>query len=205
MRVLVGIIAVLCVFVVACGSSDGTVFADLAWSVRCADGSPDCSIGTTCLGTAGRRSILRLDGDDACPDDEDNLDPLRALCELRPGDGRVSMRLVGSVSNDGEEQYGIEVTGLVVDPETDEIVEPGRCKVAVFEDGARYDVGSCGEQDPSSGQPCQISGLNIEQDDPDISLRLKCENLRASTGIGIDVTGISSSQATVRFNNCTGW
>lgn len=195
MRVLVCIITVLSVLVAACGDSKDAVFADLAWSVQCADGL-QCAVGETCLGRRGDRRIEQFDDEPVCPEDGGGLQPLRAVCELGSGEDRVSMRLIATVSNSEEEQYGIEVTGLIANPRTGDILEPSQCKVKVFEFGALYEGQTCGEADPSAEQPCQISGLEVDQDSHEVSFALRCEGLRSQGG-GIDASGTS-----VSFFNC---
>lgn len=201
MRVFVCIITVLSALLASCGDSEDAVFADLTWSVRCAQGL-QCSVGETCLGRGGNRRIEQFDDEQVCPEVDSGLQALRAVCELGSGEDRVSMRLIATVSNSDEEQYGIEVTGLVADPQTGDILEPGQCKVSVFEDGALYEGRTCGDADPSAEQPCQISGLAIDQDSNEVRFRLRCEGLRSQGG-GIDVAGTSSgSTASVSFSNC---
>ena len=180
-------------FAVSCGGNDGTVMVDAEWNLTCPSGSAvGCgSLGDTCLGPVGRRTMFGARGDASC-----SGDPIDVSCEaIERSNGVTSITLKANIDN----RYAFELDTLLAENAVDSV-----CNVTIIEDQGMYDFGVCGMDPPSFEQPCQLS--NISTDNNEVIFDLRCEAIVSrTTGFGFDVGGVGSEPATIRFANCTGF
>lgn len=194
---------------VSCAESAGTVSVDAEWNLTCPDGnaagcaslSPDTCLRENEDGVVapGWRSIVGARGDISCTGD-----PIIVSCQAidRP-DG---LRIVDLEANI-DDKFAFELSGATVD--TAGSMQETACKVTIIEDGVFYDaalsdVGNCGEEPPSTEQPCQLS--NISTGDGEVVFDLECKALaNSTTGLGFDVGAVGGGPTTIRFTNCDGF
>lgn len=185
------------VLALSCAESGGPVTVDAQWNLTCpADTEVDC--GTlaqkTCLGTAGQREIIGEHRQSTCVGD-----PIIAICEaVQRADGK---RIVSLEANIGE-KFAFDLQGATVD--IDGNVEQTACNITIIEDQVPYNVGGCGQDEPSMAQPCQLSAVSVEGSD--VVFGLECRSLISSTtGAGFDVGAVGGGPTTMRFSNCVGF
>jgi hypothetical protein len=182
----------------SCAESGGTVMVDVEYNLTCPD---DTAVGCgslapeTCLGSVGQRAIVGARGETSCTGE-----PIVASCEAvnRP-DGLTVVFLEANIGN----EFAFELAGATVD---DDGQGGGQtvCNVTITEDGAVYDLGGCGTEEPSMEQPCQLS--NVSAEGGEVVFDLECKSLinRASTN-GFDVGAVGGGPTTIRFSNCSGF
>ena len=185
------------VLALSCAESGGPVLVDAEWNLTCPrDTEVDCGslAPETCLGTAGNRTIVGEHGQLAC-----NGDPIIAICEaVQRADGT---RIVTLEANVGDE-FAFELRGATID--TDGMVEQAACSVTIIEDQVAYDIGGCGQEEPSMEQPCELSEVSVVGSD--VVFELECHSLMSSTTeAGFDVSAVGGIQRKIRFGNCVGF
>ena len=192
--------ALLSLLALSCAESGGPVIVDASWNLTCPSStSAECASWAedTCLGNQGSRTIAGAHGEMSCND----VDPIIATCEVVERDGLTVIDLKASVGG-----FAFELTGAAAEA-TPSAEEQTVCIVTITEEGVDYGrtvmLGSCGREEPSVEQPCQIS--NVMAESGVIAFDLQCEALlNSASGFGFDVTA-TSGQPTISFSNCSGF
>ena len=182
----------------SCADDEGPVATDATYNLTCPVSPSECAPPqSTCLGDAGLREILGLNGEVSCVGDN----PIIAICEATlTSEGDPILTLVAAVGD----LFAFELRGAAVGPGS---TVGGSCEVTIIEDELAYggSLGRCGGEEPSLQQPCQITNVAFGEDNADVALEFRCEDLRSSTtGDVYDVAGPDGGPATVRFARCTG-
>ena len=179
----------------SCAQDGGAVLVDARWNLGCpADTAVGCGSWATdsCIGEATQRAIIGEHGQPECGD------RIIAICEaVQRSGGMEDITLEANVDRGGgsSPRFAFELSVKI--DRSDDSVE--LCNVTVTEDEVPYDIGACGEEEPSIAQPCQLS--NISTDDNQVMFDLECRSLLSSvTGLGLDVV----TPEPIRFANCTG-
>lgn len=180
-------------------ADDGPVATDVFYNLTCPASPATCSPPqSTCLGNGGLREILGVNGEVSSCDEET---PVIAICEAtRRPDGGLILTLLASVGD----RFGFELRGATLDPDGSTV--SGACELTIIEDQLPYggSLGTCGAEQPSMNQPCQIS--NVVLGGADISFDVECRTLLSSTtGNSFDVGGPGGVPASIRFARCTGF
>ena len=189
-RLLCGVLPLLAL---SCADSGGSVVVDAQWNLSCPSSGADCGSMSplTCLGAGGQREIVGGHRQTACTGD-----PIIAICEaVERSDGRF----ISIVANVGD-KFAFELGAKIV---SDGSVEESSCNVTIIEDEVPYDVGTCGDEEPSMAQPCQLSNVSTEGE---VVFDLECRSLFSSvTDTAFDVGAVGGGPTTIRFANCTGF
>lgn len=185
--------------VVSCADDGGPTTVDARWNLTCPSGgevgcgapAPD-----TCLDDgegASERAIVGEHGQMACTGS-----PIIAICEAVERSSGTSFRLEANV----DDQFAFELEAVF--DTSDGSVQPATCNVTIVEDELPYDIGGCGTEPPSLGQPCQLSNVSVRGSE--VSFDLQCESMLSSTtGFGFDVGATGGGPTTIRFSNCAGF
>lgn len=183
-------------------AGEGPVATDASYNLTCPAAPATCGAlaQSTCLGNAGLRDILGVNGEVSC----DGETPVIVICEAtQMSDGGLILTLVASVGD----QFAFELRGARVDPDGSMVT--GSCEITIIEDGLSYggSLGTCGREPPSMDQPCQIYNVILgDADGADISFDVECEALLSgTTGNSFDVGGRDGGPAKIRFARCTGF
>ncbi|MEM7137519.1 MAG: hypothetical protein AAF500_13110 [Myxococcota bacterium] len=189
--VLIGSVSLL-------GCDDGGPAAtNTSYTLTCPAAPTACGplSDTTCLrpdgGPAGERVIFATNGELSC----DGETPAIVVCRATATTEDRQILDFEAVVGD----FGIETTIIVT---VEGATIQGTCEVTLLEDGVSYggSLGTCGVEEPSMEQPCQISNLTVgDADGAEIGFDLACRSLISDlTESGFDV------DATVEFARCDG-
>jgi hypothetical protein len=181
-----------------CGDPNaGALFADVQYATRC-DMTRGCD-------RAQDRDVCGFNQSDPCPGIEAEA---TLSCSVSQTD---TNRTISFSARQGG-NFAISVENLIV-PRAGGSAMGGSCRVTVIE-GANTYVGGCGGSDPSTAQPCRISGVTFYDDEgnPTFEGDIFCQFLenRANPALEIEVTAKGSGPASAaqpgsfRFANCSG-
>ena len=198
MKSILWLSVLLSLLALSCAEGEGPVVVDASWNLTCpSSSSAECASWAedTCLGDAGQRTIAGAHGEASCTDE-----PIIATCEVVERDGMTVINLKAAVGG-----FGFELTGAATEA-TPSADEQTVCVVTITEEGVDYGrivmLGSCGREEPSVEQPCQIS--NVVAEAGVIAFDLECDALlNSASGFGFDVNA-TSGQPPISFSNCSG-
>ncbi len=175
----------------------GALFADVQYATRCEE--------TRGCDGAQDRDVCGYNQSDPCPGIEADATLSCSVTETETN------RTISFSARQGG-PYAISVENLTV-PLAGGSASGGACRVRVVE-GANTYVGTCGGSDPSSAQPCRISGVTFydDMDNPTFEGQIFCQFLenQGNPALQIEVTskgdgpGPASRPGSFRFANCNG-
>lgn len=190
--------------VLSCAESEGPVLVDAEWNLSCPSGGQvGCASWAqeTCIGNGGQRAIVGEHGQPECDDQ------IVAICEaVRRADGMRDVTIEANVDrNQGSSPRFAFRLEVKIDTSDDSV---DLCKLTITEDGSSYgaidELGACGTEEPSIGQPCQLSNISTEGNE--VVFDVECDALvNSTTGLAVDVGAVGGGPTTIRFANCTGF
>ncbi len=195
----------------SCSSPGKPLLVDVAWQLTCTGTSIGACLPSMFPGSIAPSFDYRAVNGAVAHDrrNDANLGVLDATCSVTNlGGGNVQLRL--SAETDGG---SIAISGLNVVRATGAFAG-GACRVTAEDGVNRYggsSAGACSANAPTTGNPCQITNILIDEDHedgPSIDLNLICTSLPnanlPSVTASVRDSVIVTNPALLHFANCDG-
>ncbi len=196
-RLTITILSLSTLVLLSCSKPPGQVLAEVEWRVECPGDEFNCTPELP-----EDQTIFQYNGQAGL-----SGGTVQAQCEATE-DATGTFLDVLLEAADGEDT-GFMVRNLRLGATSGEFVASPACEVTVTQLGFEY-VGTCGTEAPSSGQPCELSDLAVDEravDGPQISLSVRCTELpsRQNASVRRNIVGQgTATKASLRFADCDG-